>query len=361
MAIILEGFERFAGLAAPITTPMDALGSQIRSNYGSVVGSASIVAGSSRGNAIRLYTPATGDGANYYMDFGVPGNPIQQTSPRGLFGMKVRFTSLGSAAGDLATIGNRPIEGGTVRVNVRPASSGLFVYPPGSGTGYAVINTIELEREYCLEILVDHGAKKFIVWVDGAVALDRNISSTATSIGRYYYIQSSSRSSVVVDDVYVTDDPAGVAIEPMGSWQIDLATPIGSTVAQFQPSPSDKQNWQVVGDLPADSATFAYSQVSGQRDVHELRDLSGVLSPIDDILAVQAQTIMSSENGTPDVTVAIGAGDAFVTQTTAVAPQGETGLVVTARTNPLTGNPWTPVELAQLRSGYLNGTSWPTP
>lgn len=361
MTMLLEGFERFSGQDFTWPGYKDALGWDIRTSANPSVGKVQAGAGFANGRGVGL-------------DFERTSSP-SPSLPIGWIGLQS-----GLRAGVTTHV-----VGFKMRVLNNPVNDAVFAmgnsvaYPSSSANTYLSINPNGINifllagslasfshpgpasgNWFSVELVTDYVARTMALWVDG-VRLGVSSRSSAIPYLTWIYFTAQNTTHYQVDDFYTWDNRyEEIAHSPLGDWKIDLTTPAASPVAQFTPTPDDRQNWEVVGDIPTNDATFVSSQQIGQHDIHTLAALSGVLSPNDAILAVQAQTIVQSDLGPADVTSAVGLGNDFVTQTTALSA-GESGSsIVTTRVNPSTGNPWTPADLDALRSGYVYGTTWPT-
>lgn len=230
------------------------------------------------------------------------------------------------------------------------------IVPAGEGVGRWMYIEIEFDRAI-------GGAR---LYLDGNYITSRTPGTTNTqwnnfgawSITNY---RTTNGAHFSVDDFYYRDDIDEVdPIAPFGPCKIDLATPNSSPVAEFEPNTEVAGNWESVGEIPIDDSTFVWATVAGSQDVHTLTNPHTASPDNDVIIAVQTQTVMRAEIAALQATVATGVGDDFMTETVNVGVVDKTVLRSTYYSKPVSGDPLTVADMANLKSGYAVGDTWPT-
>lgn len=381
MSLIVEGFERFDTGTVPIVAlanrTYDSLGWAMASGPsggGTLTVNASPisnrrgkcltfqrVSGSTAQNAAwaRLLMPDDTTWTKRIIGFSIfMHQAVTTPSPAITWFAHPNNSLLGSSAALIGgDFGLHPMPDGSIRFGASALADNFVVVPAAENP---VGRWVHIEIEFDKSI---GGAR---VYADGVYKGSRTpgvsaaVWETFVSFS-FSILQNSTGVNISVDDVYYRDDVGeSSAIEPFGPCKIDLATPNATLVGEFEPNTPVSANWEAVGETPINDDTYVTSSSEGQRDLHSLTNPHETAPPNDRILAVQTQTVMRGEIAPVAATIATGVGSNLDTENLIIPVTGKTVARTTYYKKPGTDDDLTIADMANLRSGYAVGSSWPT-
>lgn len=145
-------------------------------------------------------------------------------------------------------------------------------------TGYPKINndtgpTIPiLNTWYYYEFVIDRTASTVTMWLNGYQQFSSSITTTIPDVLElgWGWTSTGTAATLKIDDLYIVDDADATSKYKTRLGPIEVATrfPTSNGTVQWSPTPSSKQNWQIVSQVPANTLEYVQSNVVGAVDTY---------------------------------------------------------------------------------------------
>lgn len=156
-------------------------------------------------------------------------------------------------------------------------------------TGYPEINGVKgnvipiLNTWYYWEIVVDKTLKTVTVWLNGYQQFSSIFENAVADIIEFSWgwTHVGEPATLFIDDIAVTDNtnPDGKSkTDRLGPIEIATRLPTGSTHTDWAPTPSSKENWKIVSQIPALPNEYVQSNVVDSYDLYTSN--TAVLKPV---------------------------------------------------------------------------------
>lgn len=131
------------------------------------------------------------------------------------------------------------------------------------GTVIPILNTW-----YYYELVINKPSKQVTLWINGyeqfTASFDNDAPDTLQVV--WGWNQTGTTAVLKLDDLLISDDlgdEALVATERVGPVQVATRLPSANSVNEWTPSVSQKQNWQIVSQIPANQLEYVQSNALG--------------------------------------------------------------------------------------------------
>lgn len=147
-------------------------------------------------------------------------------------------------------------------------STGKPTIGEAAGPTIPILNTW-----YYWELVIDKLAKKVTVWLNGYEQFQAPFENEVpdTIEVSWGWNEPGVAAVINVDDIYILDDVAVNANSKTGRLgPIEIATrlPTGSVQTQWKPTPSTKEGWKILSQIPALQNEYVESNVVGAQDLY---------------------------------------------------------------------------------------------
>lgn len=147
-------------------------------------------------------------------------------------------------------------------------------------TGYPKINSVTgtvipiLNTWYYYEFVINKTAQTVDLWLNGFKQFTAPITNPVPDVLEFVWGWTSgagaSNATVKIDDMYFVDDidPTSKYRDRIGPMEVVTRFPTGNGTNAWAPTPSTKQNWQIVSQVPANTLEFVQSNTIGAVDTY---------------------------------------------------------------------------------------------
>lgn len=145
-------------------------------------------------------------------------------------------------------------------------------------TGYPKINAVAgtiipiLNTWYYYEFVIDKTAQTVTMWLNGFNQFTAPITNAVpdTLEFNWGWTAGGTNATMKIDDLYFVDntDPTSKYRDRIGPMEVVTRFPTGNGTNAWAPTPSTKQNWQVVSQVPANTLEFVQSNTVGAVDTY---------------------------------------------------------------------------------------------
>lgn len=147
-------------------------------------------------------------------------------------------------------------------------STGKPVIGESAGPTIPILNTW-----YYWEFVVDKTAKTVDVWLNGFQQFTGTFTADVNDTIEFSWgwNEQGTAAVIYVDDIYVLDDVAVDAsskIERIGPIEIATRLPTSTVQSQWKPTPTGKDSWKILSQIPALQNEFVESNVVGAQDLY---------------------------------------------------------------------------------------------
>ena len=147
-------------------------------------------------------------------------------------------------------------------------SNGLPVINGVAGPTIPILNTW-----YYWEFVVDKVAKTVDVWLNGYQQFQSTFTADVPSVVEmsWGWNAAGDVAAVFIDDIYVLDDTStgsNSKTARLGPIQIATRLPTSTTHSEWAPTPSSKESWKIVSQIPALQNEYVESNVIGAYDLY---------------------------------------------------------------------------------------------
>lgn len=206
-----------------------------------------------------------------------------------------------------------------------------------------------------VELLIDRTALTVTAYMNGSqVASGAITAADADNMGRFAFEIATNAANLDfdIDDFYFMDDVDETQpIAPIGMCKVDLM-PVDTVVsAAWTPQPSGTTTPEALA-VPLNPDTYVESASDGAADVLGHGFIDGGPEATDDVLRVQAVSVVTLSEDAPQVTTGLTVGETTKTVTSSGAPDETVVLRVTADVTMKAS------ALADVQSGYAVGSDW---
>lgn len=145
-------------------------------------------------------------------------------------------------------------------------------------TGYPKINAVIgtvipiLNSWYYYEFVIDKGAQTVTMWLNGFEQMTAPITAPVPNTIEFVWGWPSvgTNATMKVDDLYIVDDadPTSKYKDRIGPMEVVTRFPTANGTVTWTPTPTAKQNWQIVSQVPANTSEFVQSNTVGAVDTY---------------------------------------------------------------------------------------------
>lgn len=145
-------------------------------------------------------------------------------------------------------------------------------------TGYPKINDVTgtvipiLNNWYYYEFVIDKGAQTVTMWLNGYEQFTAPFTNAMPNTVEivWGWTANGSNATMKIDDLYIVDDADATSKykDRIGPMEVVTRFPTANGTVQWAPTPSTKQNWQIVSQVPANTSEFVQSNTVGAIDTY---------------------------------------------------------------------------------------------
>ena len=145
-------------------------------------------------------------------------------------------------------------------------------------TGYPRINGVVgtvipiLNTWYYYEFVINKSAQTVDVWLNGFLQFTAPITGTVPDVLEFAWgwPTMGTNATMKIDDLYVVDDadPSSKYLDRIGPMEVITRFPTANGAVAWLPTPSTKQNWQIVSQVPANTLEYVQSNIVGTVDTY---------------------------------------------------------------------------------------------
>lgn len=225
-------------------------------------------------------------------------------------------------------------------------ATGKPVIGESAGPTIPILNTW-----YYWELVIDKTAKTVDVWLNGYQQFQGTFTADVpeTIEVSWGWNDPGAAAVIYVDDIYILDDivvDANSKVTRLGPIEIATRLPTASTQTQWKPTPSTKESWKILSQIPALQNEFVESNVVGAEDLY-----SSSTAVTKDVIAV-AVTALTAKTDIDDHAIALVLSDGTTTKEGApIDLSTQYSYVQSVFESDPTGASWTPATASAANFG----------
>lgn len=226
-------------------------------------------------------------------------------------------------------------------------SNGLPVIGTATGPTIPILNTW-----YYWEFVVDKVAKTVDVWLNGFSQFTGTFTADVPDTIEFSWGWNAAGAAAViyVDDIYVLDNTtangANSKIARLGPIEIATRLPTSTVHSEWAPTPSSKESWKIVSQIPALQNEYVESNVIGAYDLYT--SSTAVTKPV---IAVAVSALTAKTDIDQHEISLVMSNGASVVEGAPIDLSTQYTYVQTVFEGDANGTPWTPVTASAVNFG----------